>query len=379
VNFELTEERQMLQDTLRRFLADNYSHDLIRALSDSDIGFSDRLWQQLADLGVIGAVFSEQDGGYGGEGFDLALVFEELGRVGALEPLLDTAVLAGGLLSSTVNTTHRELLAQLIDGNLQLALAHAEPRSRYELSRVETTARHLDDGYVLDGQKALVVNAVAATHVIVSARTSGAVDDSAGISLFLLPVSLAGTDYRHYPLSSGGRAAELILDQVRVEAHSLLCAEGEAYPVLEQVQARATLAICAEALGLMEAIKQLTSDYLKGRTQFGQPSGKFQVLQHRMADMLIEIEQARSAVINLAGHLESHRDEREKHVSATKNLVGLVARHVVEESIQMHGGIGVTMEYELSHLARRLLMVEHRFGDSNFHMERFIEIAIVGT
>lgn len=364
----------MLQDTLRRFLNDNYSHDNIKLWGNSERGFSGDLWQQLAELGVIGALFREHDGGYGGTGFDLALVFEELGRVGALEPLLETAILSGGLLGIAGDEDQRDLISSIIDGRVQMALAHAEPRSRYELSRVETTARRVDKGYVLNGQKAVVVNAVSAHSVIVSARTSGDIDDSEGISLFLLPESVGGVDYRHYPLNSGGRAAELVLDNVRLDQQTLLGREGQAFELLEQVQANATLAICAEALGLMEAIKQLTISYLKVRTQFGQPIGKFQVLQHRMADVLMEIEQARSAVINLAGHLDASRHEREKHVSATKNLIGMVAKQVVEESIQMHGGIGVTKEYELSHLVQRLVMIDHRFGDTTYHLERFIDL-----
>lgn len=377
MNFDLTDERKMLQDSLRRFLQTHYSSSVISELGKTTQGYSDEIWTGLADLGVVGALFSEAHAGYGGNGFDIALVFEELGRVGALDPLLDTAILGGGLLVGMGYEQQREKVDAIISGTLQMALAHEEPGARYELSRVKTTAKRQGDQYLISGQKAVVVNAEVADYLIVSARTSGSDADIDGVSLFVVPRNIQGIELRSYPLSSGGRAAEMLLDNLCVPATSMLGLEGCAFPELERVQATATLALCAEAVGLMETISQLTIDYLKVRTQFGQPLSKFQVLQHRMADMLIEIEQAKSALINLAGHLEA--DEvavREKHVSATKNLIGTVAKLVAEESIQMHGGIGMTMDYELAHLVRRLVMMDHRFGDCNYHLERFIELAV---
>lgn len=376
MNFELTDERQMLQDSLRRYLADHYSQDSIRALLASDAGYSEESWAGLAEMGVIGALFAEADGGYGGAGFDIALVFEELGRAGALDPLLDTAVLGGGVLAALGNGSQRDQIENIIDGSLQVALAHAEPQSRYELERVETTARQDGGDWVLDGQKSMVVNAAASERIIVSARTAGEVASTSGISLFLLPADSPGLSRRDYALTGGGCAADVQLESVRVDSDALLGTQGEAFDTLELVHARATVAICAEALGLMETIRGLTTDYLKIRKQFGQPIGKFQVLQHRMADVLIEIEQARSAVINLAGHVDGERAARERHVSATKNLIGIVGQQVAEESIQMHGGIGMTDEYALSHLVRRLVMVDHRLGDATFHLERFIDLAV---
>ena len=377
MNFDLTDERKMLQDSLRRYLQAHYSSAVITELGETPQGYSDEIWTGLADLGVVGALFSEAHGGYGGSGFDIALVFEELGRVGALDPLLDTAILGGGLLVGLDSSGQSEKIEAIIAGTLQIALAHSEPGSRYELSRVQSVGKRQGDEYVINAQKAVVVNAEVADYIVISARTSGSESDRDGISLFLLPKNSEGVELRGYPVSSGGRAAEMLLDNVSIPASSMLGDEGCALPVLESVQAAATLAICAEAVGLMDSISQLTIDYLKVRTQFGQPLGKFQVLQHRMADMLIEVEQAKSALINLAGHLDaSDVQVREKHVSATKNMIGIVARLVAEESIQMHGGIGVTMEYELAHLVRRLVMVDHRFGDSNYHLERFIELAV---
>ena len=376
MNFDLTDERQMLQDGLRRYLADAYNAGARKSIDEAEVGFSEDIWNSLADMGVIGALFSEDDGGFSGEGFDIALVFEEMGRVGAQDPLIDTAVLGGGLISILGNGGQKDLVEAIITGSQHLAFAHGEPTSRFDLSNVSTTAKQSDEMYVLNGRKAVVVNAPSSSHLIISARTSGDTTDTSGISLFLVKSDADGVTLRSYPLVGGGHAAEVTLSDVAVQKDALLGVEGEAFDAISAVNAKATLAICAEALGLMESIKTLTNEYLKTRKQFGVPIGKFQALQHRLADVLIEIEQARSAVINLAGHLDAEASVRDVHVSATKNLIGLTARLVAEEGIQMHGGIGMTMEYDLGHLAKRLTMIDHRFGDTDYHMERFIELAV---
>ena len=376
MNFDLTDERQMLQDGLRRYLADAYTADARKKIEDEEAAFSPEIWEGLAEMGVIGALFREDDGGFAGEGFDIALVFEELGRIGAVDPLIDTAVLGGGLIAALGTDAQKETIETVIAGGAHLALAHGEPSSRFDLSRVETTATKGADGYTLNGRKAVVVNAPSAENLIVSARTSGDVEDTDGISLFIVPADADGVILRSYPVVGGGHAAEVTLTDVTVTSDAMLGAEGAAFDAISATNARATLAICAEALGLMETIKTLTNEYLKTRKQFGVPIGKFQALQHRLADVLIEIEQARSAVINLAGHVDVDPSVRDVHVSATKNLIGLAARLVVEEGIQMHGGIGMTNEYELGHLAKRLTMIDHRFGDTDYHMERFIKLAV---
>lgn len=376
MNFDLTDERQMLQNGLRRYLADAYNAGARKSIDEAEVGFSEDIWNSLADMGVIGALFSEDDGGFSGEGFDIALVFEEMGRVGAQDPLIDTAVLGGGLIAILGNGGQKDLVEAIITGSQHLAFAHGEPTSRFDLSNVSTTAKQSGEMYVLNGRKAVVVNAPSSSHLIISARTSGDTTDTSGISLFLVKSDADGVTLRSYPLVGGGHAAEVTLSDVAVQKDALLGLEGEAFDAISAVNAKATLAICAEALGLMESIKTLTNEYLKTRKQFGVPIGKFQALQHRLADVLIEIEQARSAVINLAGHLDAEASVRDVHVSATKNLIGLTARLVAEEGIQMHGGIGMTMEYDLGHLAKRLTMIDHRFGDTDYHMERFIELAV---
>ncbi|MFG6568849.1 acyl-CoA dehydrogenase family protein [Sulfitobacter sp. 1A13679] len=375
MNFDLTEERQMLQDSLRRFLRDKYDTDTRNRILESETGYSTEIWEGLAELGVIGALFTEEQGGFGGAGFDLAVVFEELGRAGVVEPLLDSAVLAGGLIADLGTEEQQEHIEQLIGGALQLAFAHGEPGSRYDLERVTTSASASGDQIVLSGRKAVVANAEAADMLVVSARESGEAGDRDGISLFLVPADAKGLTVTGYALLAGGRAAEVTLDDVTLPESARLGAAGKAFDAIETRTAMATAALCAETLGAMETACDLTREYLGTRKQFGRPIGSFQALAHRMADLLIDLEQARSAVINAAGHLEDDRASRERHVSAAKNLMGRVGRLVAEDTIQMHGGIAMTQEYELAHIAKRITMADHRFGDVDHHLERFIALS----
>lgn len=375
MNFDLTEERQMLQDSLRRFLRDRYDTATRNKILESDSGMSTEIWNELAELGVIGALFTEEQGGFGGKGFDIAVVFEELGRAGVVEPFLDTAVLAGGLVADLGNDDQKAHVEEIIGGTMQMAFAHGEPTSRYDLTRVSTTATEKGDQIILSGRKAVVVNAEAADMLVVSARESGGQGDADGISLFLVPKDAEGLTVQGYALLAGGRAAEVILDDVSVPASARLGAAGKAADAIEARIAAANVAQTAETLGAMETAVKLTKDYLGTRKQFGRPIGTFQALAHRFSDLLIEMEQARSAVILAAGHLEAGRGARERNISATKNLIGRVGRLVGEESIQLHGGIAMTQEYELAHIAKRIVMADHRFGDVDFHLERFIALA----
>lgn len=375
MNFDLTEERQMLQDTLRRFLRDRYDTATRNKILDSATGMSTDIWNELAELGVIGALFTEEQGGFGGKGFDLAVVFEELGRAGVVEPFLDTAVLGGGLVADLGNDDQLALVEEIIGGACQMAFAHGEPTSRYDLNRVQATAKTDGDDIVLNGQKAVVINAEAADHIVISARESGDVHDEDGISLFLVPADTKGLTVQGYALLAGGRAAEVMLDDVRIPASARLGDAGKAFSAIEARIAAANVAQCAETLGAMETATHLTKDYLMTRKQFGRPIGTFQALAFRMSELLIEMEQARSAVINAAGHLEADRKARESNVSATKNLMGRAGRLVAEDSIQLHGGIAMTQEYELAHIAKRIIMADHRFGDTDHHLERFIQLA----
>lgn len=365
----------MLQDTLRRFLRDRYDTATRNKILESDTGMSAEIWNELAELGVIGALFTEEQGGFGGKGFDIAVVFEELGRAGVVEPFLDTAVLAGGLIADLGNEDQQAHIEDIIGGTLQLAFAHGEPNSRYDLNRVNTAATEKGDEIVISGRKSVVINAENADMLIVSARESGDQYDADGISLFLVPKDAKGLTLQGYALLAGGRAAEVTFDDVRVPASARLGAAGKAAAAIETRTAYANVAQTAETLGAMETACWLTKEYMLQRKQFGRPIATFQALAHRMSDLLIEMEQARSAVILAAGNLESERGNRERNISMAKNLIGRVGRLVGEESIQLHGGIAMTQEYELAHIAKRIVMADHRFGDVDHHLERFIALS----
>ena len=352
MNFELTEERQMLQDTMRRYLRDKYTTEARNAILESEKGMSKDIWADLAELGVLGALFAESEGGFGGGAFDISVVFEELGRAGVVEPLME-ALLAGRLLAKAGRDVEG-----IIAGETHVSLAHFEPEGRYDTGHVTAVF----DGGKISGRKGVVLNAEAAGLFVVSAR-------GPEIGLYLVEAGAAGLDVQGYPLLAGGRAAEILLDEVAATPLGL------GLDALEDVFALGIVAQCAETLGAMETAAALTREYLLTRKQFGRPIGTFQALQHRMADMLTELEMARSAVINAAGNLDADKRTRDMALSAGKNLLGRVGRLVAEESIQMHGGIAMTQEYELAHIAKRIVMADHRFGDTDYHLERFIALS----
>ena len=330
MDFGFTEEQTMLGESLARTL--DRSPDAAAVF----------------ELGAGAALISEEAGGFGGSGADILMVFRTLGRAGAVVPLLDSVVLGAGILA---DADAAELTEAAASGEARIAVALDEPGARYD-GESRTTAT---DGK-LTGEKSVVYGAEDATHLIVSAKDG----------LYLVEAGAEGLSLRGYPLMDGGRAAEVTLQDV--PARRL----GDA-GLLARPMAAAILAVCADALGVMERAVDLTTEYLKTRKQFGRPIGSFQAIQHRMADLLTEVEQARSAVWNLAGHLDA--EDRDLHVAATKSLVGRVARLVAEEAIQLHGGIGMTEEYELAPMVRRLLAADTRFGDSDHHLERFITVS----
>ena len=374
MNFTHTEDRRMLADALDRYVAEQYSIDTRHQISQSAQGYSPVQWAKFAELGVIGALFTEAQGGFGGDGFDIAVVFESLGRGLVVEPFLASAVLAGSALAHAGNDAQQALLAGLIDGSHIATLAHEEAGGHYALHRVSTRAVRDGDHYVIDGAKAVVALGDQAQTVVVSARSSGEVDSDEGISLFVVPADTAGVSLRAYPNIDGTRAAEITFRHVHVPASALLGAEGQGLATLEHAVGRGILALCAESLGAMEVANKQTIEYLQTRKQFGKAIGSFQALQHRMADVLLEIEQARSAVINAAAALQADRTTRERALSAAKYSIGRIGTLVAEECIQLHGGIGMTWELPMPHYAKRLVMIDHQLGDEDHHLARFIAL-----
>jgi alkylation response protein AidB-like acyl-CoA dehydrogenase len=380
MDFKLSEEQQMLQDTVARLVRDTYGFEQREQFSRTETGFSPAFWQQLGELGLTAVPFAEEFGGFGGNGVDVMLVTQELGRGLCLEPYLHSVIFAGGLLSELGNASQRsELLPPVASGELQLAVAVDEPTSHYQLHDVRTRAEARDGGWLLNGRKSVVVGGHSAGLILVSARTAGTDRDETGISLFLLDPSTPGVRRRAYPTQDGRKACELYLDNVVVSGAALLGEVGQALTALRYQQGRAVAAQCAEAVGSMQAVCDLTLDYLKTRQQFGQVIGKFQALQHRMVDMRIELDLATSMVIRSACVAnDPDSEERSRTLAAAKFLIVRAARFIADQGIQLHGGIGLTWEYVLSHHAKHLLMFSHQFGDDDHHINaysRLMEVA----
>ena len=375
MHFDLSEERQMLADTAGRFIADRYGIQTRHANAKLDEGFNRGTWSQFADLGLIGALLPPEVGGLGGTGEDIAVVFEKLGNGLVVEPFLASGVLGAHPIAAAGTEGQKALLEHVIAGKLLLSLAHGEPDSRYQTARVSTKAEQAGDGWRITGSKAVVINGDSADKLVVSARTSGAVDGEDGIALFLVEADAAGLTRRGYATVDGGRAAEITLDAVNVPADASIGKPGDGFAVLEATYARGIAALAAEAFGAMEVSRNLTLDYLKTRRQFGRAIGDFQALQHRVVDMTLEIEQARSAVLLAVSTLDADRLTRELNASAAKNLIGRVGRLVAEETIQLHGGIAMTWEYALGHYAKRLTMIDHQLGDVDYHLARYIALS----
>ena len=375
MNFTHTEDRRMLVDSLNRFVSEQYGIEHRNQLAYGAEGHSPALYAQFADLGAIGALFPEEVGGFGGSGFDISVVFESLGRGLVAEPLLGALVVGQALITAGAESQKQKLEA-IVAGTVMAALAHDEPGSHYELNNVSATAAKTATGWVLNGAKSVVAFGEKADLLLVSARTAGEQFDETGISLFLVDGNAAGLAKRGYSRMEGGRAAELTFDNVQLSADALLGAEGQGHAVLEHVQGFALLALAAEALGAMDVAKQHTLEYLQTRKQFGVAIGTFQALQHRMADLLLEVEQVRSTVVNAADAIDNAEGvARAKMLSAAKYTVGYVGAMVAEECIQMHGGIGMTWELPLAHYAKRLVMIDHQFGDEDHHLARFMALS----
>ena len=375
IDLELSSEQQLLKESADRFIERDYPFDKRRAAMKSDMGFQPEVWKTFAELGWLGLGLPEDHGGFGGAK-DVAILAEALGRGQVNEPFLASVVLGGGTVARAGSPAQRDdILTPLVGGEMLLAFAHGERHSRHDIAAVSTTAKRQGDGYRLSGSKSVVLHGDSADRLIVSARSSGGERDEDGLSLFLVDPAAAGVARRAYRTNEGGRAAEIMFDGVEVSADALLGEEGTAYAVIEETVDRAAAALCGEALGLMAILNDLTLDYSKTREQFGQPIGKFQVLQHRMVDMFVALEEARSlATVYMADVDSAERDERRRAVSAMKAQTGKSGRLVGQEAIQIHGGIGMTDDYVASHYFKRLTLVCRLFGDVDWHLERFASL-----
>ncbi|MFM9437478.1 alkylation response protein AidB-like acyl-CoA dehydrogenase [Janthinobacterium sp. CG_23.3] len=370
MDFTFKEEQRQFADALRRWVDKDYSFEARNKIIHSEAGVSDAAWATLAELGMTALPVPEAQGGFNGSAVDMLVVMQELGRGLVVEPYLATVLGAEFL---RLGGGHDALLQQVAAGELKLACALGEKQARHDLFDIRTRATPTGEGYLLDGAKSVVLHGAQAGALIVSARSGGEQRDSAGISLFVVPADSAGVGVRDYRTIDGQRAASITFTQVRLPAASLLGAAGAGWDILDAAADYGATLLCAEAVGAMDAIFAATLEYLKTRTQFGAPIGKFQALQHRMADMFIHLEQARSMAMLAAGKVgSSDAEERRRTVSAAKVRVGQAAKFVGQQAVQLHGGIGVTNELPAAHHFKRLTMIELTLGDSDHHLERFI-------
>jgi pimeloyl-CoA dehydrogenase small subunit len=372
MDFDLSDEQRMLQDSVQRLLAERCSFEQRQAQLGEPGGYSRALWMQFAELGLLGLPFSEADGGFGGGAVDTFIVMEALGRTLCPAPYFATVVLCGGVLRAAASPAQRAALVPAIAaGELTLAFAHSETQARYDLADVRTTARRQGEGWVLDGEKRFVLAGDSAQRLIVSARVAGEGSHRDGIALFLLDAGTPGLSRRGYLTQDRSRAADLRLNAVRVGTGALIGETGSAIGAIEQAVDGAIAALCAEAVGAMAYAHELTVDYLKVRKQFGVAIGSFQALQHRAVDMLVATEQARSmALYATMMCTEPDAAERQRAISAAKVQVNKSARFVGQEAVQLHGGIGMTEECQVGHYLRRLTMIEMMFGDTGHHLRR---------
>lgn len=377
MDFSFSEEQQMLQESVQKFVHKNYDFETRKGIIADPRGYSTANWSLFAELGWLTVPFTEADGGFGGSAVDLMVMMEEFGKGMVVEPFVATAVLSGSVVAGLGDAAQKgDLLAQVMAGEIQLACAFSEPQSRYQLANVATTATAGSGKLLLNGRKINVLNGAHADRLLVVARESGKQCDEAGISVFLVDPASPGISRQAFRNVDGQSAANIEFNNVEIAASDRLGKAGAALPVLEQAVDRATLAIAAEAVGALECLLRKTVEYAKTRKQFGVPIGSFQALQHRMADMFIECQLARSIVMMAAMRLDSSADAKAKAaaVSAAKSRVGRAIRKVSREAVQIHGGIGITEELDVAHYFKRVTAIEVQFGNSEYHTARFIAL-----
>jgi pimeloyl-CoA dehydrogenase small subunit len=375
MDFDLSEEQRLLKDSVDGLLASSYDFEQRKKYAAEKGGWSKSVWSKLAEQGLLGLPFSEEDGGFGAGAIETMIVMEALGKALVVEPYLATVVLAGGFLRRGGSAAQKAAyIPSIIDGSKTLAFAQLEKNSRYDLSDVATTAKEKGDGWVIDGEKFVVLNGDSADTLVVTARTKGGQRDRNGIGVFLVPANAKGVSIKGYPTQDSLHAADITLTGVEVGADAAIGDPENGLSLIEQVVDDARIAMCAEAVGAMDESLKSTVEYLKTRTQFGVAIGTFQTLQHRAADMFVALEQARSMSMfaTMAGDFTDAK-ERANAVAAAKVQIGKSLKFVGQQAIQLHGGVGMTMEFKIGHYFKRLTMIESTFGDTDYHLRRVSE------
>jgi pimeloyl-CoA dehydrogenase small subunit len=375
MDFNFTEEQGMLRDSLAKMIRDQYDFDTRRKVVASAEGWRKDMWMQFAELGLMMAPFSEEDGGLGGGPIDAMVVMEEFGKGLVVEPYVPSVVCGGGFLKRGTDAQKEEYLSGVMSGENIFAFAYAEPRGRYNLADLETTAKKDGSGFVINGHKAVVIGAPWATHLIVTARTSGGRRDANGVTVFVVEKSAPGITTRDYPTVDGRRASEVYFENVSVGAEAAIGDVDNGLPLIELVSDEAIAALCAEACGAMKVAQNMTVEYSRQRKQFGTPIGKFQVLQHRMVDMFMEAEQSVSMTYMATLKLDEDAVTRKKAASAAKVRIGQGGRFVGQQAIQIHGGMGMTDELAVGHYFKRLTMIDSEFGNVDHHLKRYTDLS----
>jgi alkylation response protein AidB-like acyl-CoA dehydrogenase len=372
MDFQHSDDRRLLMDSLSRYLRESYALKDRLDAGLSPLGFSAERWRELCELGALTALFGEAVGGIGGAGFDIMAIFEPVGVALVVEPLLSVAMIA------PLFAKNADVCGSVMAGAQFIAPAFDEQDNRDDPVQITTRAVKYGNGWLLNGQKTVVSFVGSATQAVVSARTAGAPGDRDGLSLFCLPLRGGGCNIESVNLLDGGAGGTLSLKDVHVPSTCLLGEEGQAIDLIERSRAVGIVALSAEALGIMEFLKSATAEHLRTRQQFGRPLGKFQALQHRLTTCFLEVEQARSAVINAAAWLDAASPVRERAVSAAKYTIGRVGTLIAEEAIQLHGGMGMTWESPVVHYAKRLIMIGHQLGDEDYHLARYLALDAQG-
>ena len=375
MDFTFNEEQSLIQDQVDQFVQKEYDWETRQALSNSDLGFGIDNWKKFAELGWIGISVSEDNGGYGGTAIESMLIMEAFGKGLVVEPFLETVIMSASLIDDHGSDQQKSsVLEPAIAGEMQLALAYAEPQSRFNLSDLVTEAKLDGDNYILNGYKSVVMNGPSANKFIISARTSGTQLDESGISLFLVDSDSTGLDKTDYKTVDGRRASDLSIENVSVPKDNLIGQQDKGFEILDSAIDKAILAISAEAVGAMEVLYKTTVEYTKTREQFGTAIGKFQVLQHRMVDMFMEYEQCKSLLYMATMKHEEGSPDAKKAISGLKYQVGKAGKFIGQQAVQLHGGMGVTDELNVGHYFKRLTTVGTIFGNTDYHLKKYTSL-----
>lgn len=378
MDFSITEEQSAIKDVIARFIENEYDFEKRMKIAESDSAYDKEVYNFFVEQGFTAIPFSEEDGGLNGGPVETMLIMKEIGRGLVLEPFLENIILAGGILKRLANQHQKdEWLNKIINGEMQSTLAFTEPQSRFQLNDVATTANKKEGNFILNGKKSFVLNGSESDLIIVPARTSGSKTDVKGITLFAVKKDSAGIEVNSYKSVDGRSAAEIKLNNVSVSSDSIIGEIDNGYDALEATVDEATLAICAEATGIMKSLHDKTVEYSKNRVQFGIPIGGFQALQHRMVDTLMACEETESILLWAITTEQDDKSALKKAISGLKYQIGTAGKHVGQEAVQLHGGMGISWELDIAHLFKRLSAIEILFGNADFHMKRFIELSNV--